>query len=55
MYCPGNDSACRGGEFCIASIWSTPRNPTKHARQIRRVVDGCTAQGAGERIDGDKD
>lgn len=42
MYCPWNDDECRCGEFCIASIWSTPRNPANHARQIRRVVDGCT-------------
>ena len=34
--------ACRCGEFCIASIWSTPRNAGNHARQIRRVVDNCT-------------
>ena len=43
MKCPRNNENCRCGEFCIASIWSTPRNPTNHARQIRRIVDGCTA------------
>lgn len=43
MYCPYNDDACRCGEFCIASIWSTPKNPGNHARQLRRVVDNCTA------------
>lgn len=42
LYCPWNDDECRCGEFCIASVWSTPRNPINHARQIRRVVDGCT-------------
>ena len=26
MYCPYNDQECRCGEFCITSIWSTPRN-----------------------------
>jgi hypothetical protein len=41
MYCPDNNRSCRNGEYCIASIWSTPRNPGKHARQIRRVVDKC--------------
>ena len=41
MYCPANDSECRCGEFCITSIWSTPRNPSNHARQLRRVVDRC--------------
>jgi hypothetical protein len=46
IYCPYDDSECRCGEFCIASIWSTPRNPGNHARQIRRLVDGCTTHGA---------
>ncbi|VFR51946.1 FIG00581864: hypothetical protein [plant metagenome] len=41
IYCPDNDKECRCGEFCIASIWSTPRSPGNHARQIRRVVDNC--------------
>ena len=41
MYCPRNDSCCRCGEFCIASIWSTPRNATNHARAILRVVKNC--------------
>jgi hypothetical protein len=41
MYCPHNDPDCRGGVYCIASIWSTPRSGENHARQIRRVVDGC--------------
>jgi len=47
MYCPQNDSDCRCGEFCITSVWSTPRNPAHHARQIRRVVDGCTGGSSG--------
>lgn len=42
MYCPWNDDECRCGEFCIVSVWSTPRNTFAHARQITRVVDGCT-------------
>ena len=41
MYCPYNDAECRCGEFCIASIWSTPKNPGNHARQLKRVVDNC--------------
>lgn len=41
MYCPANDRDCRCGEFCIASIWSTPKSVDNHARQIRRVVDNC--------------
>ena len=41
MYCPSNSKDCRCGEFCIASIWSTPKNPANHAKQLRRVVDNC--------------
>lgn len=44
IYCPDNDNECRCGEFCITSIWSTPRNTKNHARQIRRVVDNCIHQ-----------
>lgn len=44
MYCPYNDETCRCGEFCIASIWSTPKNAGTHGKQIRRVVDNCTAR-----------
>ncbi len=25
------------------SIWSTPKNPEQHAKQIRRKVDECLA------------
>ena len=42
MYCPYKDQDCRCGEFCIASIWSTPKSPENHAKQIRRIVDNCT-------------
>ncbi|MDK1037577.1 MAG: hypothetical protein QGD91_01410 [Actinomycetota bacterium] len=31
--------ASRSG--CQVSIWSTPRNPGNHAKQIRRAVDRC--------------
>lgn len=44
IYCPYNDAECRCGEFCITSIWSTPRSPGNHARQLMRVVDNCTTQ-----------
>ena len=44
ILCPYNDADCRCGEFCITSIWSTPRNPTNHAKLIRRVVDNCIHQ-----------
>jgi hypothetical protein len=42
IYCPYNDDRCRCGEFCIASVWSTPRDPGNHARALRRVVDNCS-------------
>lgn len=52
MYCPHEDDECRCGEFCITSVWSTPRSPENHARRIRRVVDGYVAHrpadGSGE-------
>ena len=48
MYCPYKDGNCRCGEFCIISIWSTPKNPGNHARQIRRVVDNYTGRPIGD-------
>lgn len=44
LYCPYNDSECRCGEFCITSIWSTPKNPVNHSRLLKRVVDKCSAR-----------
>lgn len=44
IYCPENNSDCRGGQFCITSIWNTPKNPSNHAKQIRRVVDNCNQE-----------
>jgi len=41
MYCPRNDPECHCGEFCVTVVWGTPRSPENHARQLRRVVDGC--------------
>jgi len=41
IYCPFNSADCRCGEFCIASIWSTPKSPGNHARALKRVVDHC--------------
>ena len=46
MRCPYNDDACRCGEFCSTSIWSTPRNPGNHGKQLRRVVDNCAREKA---------
>jgi hypothetical protein len=42
MLCPYNDADCRCGEFCITSVWSTPRCPFNHAKDLRRVVDPCS-------------
>ena len=42
IYCTYNDYESRCGEFCITSVWSTPKNPGNHARALRRVVDNCT-------------
>jgi len=44
IYCPYNDSDCRCGEFCITSVWGTPKSPENFARKLRRVVDNCTAR-----------
>jgi hypothetical protein len=36
LFCP-----LREREGCRISVWSTPRNPESHARQIVRDVDDC--------------
>lgn len=41
MCCPNPTDVCRCAEYCITSIWSTPRNSGNHARQLRRAVDNC--------------
>ncbi len=41
LFCPFNDKDCRCGEYCIMSIWSTPRNNTDHARNILKAVNKC--------------
>ncbi len=41
MYCPSKAMEYRCGEFCISSIWITPRNAGNHDKKIRRVVDCC--------------
>ncbi|EKV32342.1 hypothetical protein C882_2421 [Caenispirillum salinarum AK4] len=45
LFCPENDPACRSGKFCIKSVWSTPRRPEEHARDIRKWVDDCIHMG----------
>ncbi|EEA01078.1 conserved hypothetical protein [Burkholderia sp. H160] len=44
IYRPYNNGECRCGEFCISSVWSTPKNPGNHARHLRRIADNCTAR-----------
>lgn len=41
MFCPFNQETCRCGEFCITSIWSTPRDAENHARALKKVVEKC--------------
>lgn len=36
MYC-----GAEGRAACKASIWSTPRNPGDHAKQLRRRIGNC--------------
>lgn len=45
MLCPIN-AACRGGHWCMISIWSTPKNPQNHAKQLKSVVDKCESDEA---------
>lgn len=40
--CPANAKGlCRNGVFCQNQVWSTPRNPTGHARDLLRKARGC--------------
>ncbi len=49
LFCP---QSTRDG--CIVSIWSTPRSPENHARQLRKVVDRCPHGNDPNNIDGDE-
>lgn len=42
MKCTYNNDECRCGEFCITSIWSTPKSAGNHAKALKRVVDNCS-------------
>ena len=45
VLCPANaQDACRSGVFCRMSVWSTPRNPRAHARELLRKADGCVVK-----------
>jgi hypothetical protein len=37
-----------GHRDCQKSIWSTPRNPEKHAKDIRDFVDSCPGAASDE-------
>lgn len=41
LLCPWNDPGCRFGEHCFRSVWSTPKKPASHARELRKIVDNC--------------
>ena len=46
VLCPANArDACRSGVFCRMSVWSTPRSPRAHARELLRKADGCVVKG----------
>jgi hypothetical protein len=51
VLCPANaGDTCRSGTFCRMSVWSTPRNPQAHARDLVRKAEGCVMK---DEIDGD--
>lgn len=37
-----------GHADCKKSVWSTPRNPENHAKDIRHIVDACPGAGSHE-------
>ena len=41
MFCPKNNKDCGGGAHCMTSINGSPKNPSNHAKQIKRIVDKC--------------
>ena len=44
LRCPYHDQECRCGQFCQMSVWSTPKDAGRHARQLQRKIDGCIHQ-----------
>ena len=49
VLCPANAGAeCRGGVFCRMSVWSTPRTPERHARNLLRQAEGCVMTEGGD-------
>jgi hypothetical protein len=46
VLCPANArEGCRSGIFCRMSVWSTPRAPQNHARELLRKAQGCVMGG----------
>jgi len=41
LRCPANDKECRCGTFCQMSVWSTPKNPERHAKNLRQKALSC--------------
>lgn len=41
LLCPKTRAVAIVYFACANSIWSTPKNPQGHARNIRKWVDGC--------------
>lgn len=42
---PWGKATCRReGHDCLVWIWSTPKDPANHAKQIRRAVNRCDAK-----------
>ena len=40
--CPANAGGlCRNGVFCQMSVWSTPKNPSAHAKALVSKAAGC--------------
>ncbi len=42
LRCPANSKECRCGEFCQMSVWSTPKDPERHANKLRQKAFACT-------------
>jgi len=46
VLCPAKlRNACRDAVFCRMSVWSTPRDPRGHARELLRKAQGCVVTG----------
>ncbi len=41
LRCPRNSEECRCGVFCQMSVWSTPKDPGRHARQLYQKATAC--------------